>query len=65
LDLANASEGVVVRKEMFRYKAMPSKELRLKDCISLDGYSRDYPQSRLTVSLPYDLSTGMLVDPFD
>ena len=65
LDLANASAGVVVRKEMFGYKAMPSKELRLKDYISLGGYSRQYPHARLTVSLPYDLSTGMLVDPFD
>jgi hypothetical protein len=50
---------------MFGYVAMPSKTLRLKDCVSLDGYSRQYPHARLTVSLPYDLSTGTLVDPFD
>jgi len=65
LDLANASAGVVVRKEMFGYVAMPSNALRLKDCVSLDGYSREYPHARLTVSLPYDLKKGTLVDPFN
>ncbi len=65
LDLANAAAGVIVRKEMFGYVAMASKELRLKECVSLDGYSRQYPHARLTVSLPYDLSKGTLVDPFD
>ena len=39
LDLSDASRGIVVRKEMFGYVAMPSKALRLKDCVSLDGYS--------------------------
>ena len=48
---------------MFGYVAMPSKA-RLKDCVSLDGYSQADPHARLTVSLPYDLSTGTLVDPF-
>jgi hypothetical protein len=64
LDLSNASTGIVVRKEMFGYVAMPSKTLRLKDCVSLDGYSRQYPHARLTVSLPYDLEKGTMVDPF-
>jgi hypothetical protein len=65
LDLANALSGLLVRKEMFGYVAMPSNAPRLKDCVSLDGYSRQYPHARLTVSLPYDLSKGTLVDPFD
>jgi hypothetical protein len=34
LDLSNASTGVVLRKEMFAYVAMPSKALRLKDRIT-------------------------------
>jgi hypothetical protein len=65
LDLSNASTGVVLRKEMFGYVAMPSKATRLRECVSLDGYSRQYPHARITVSLPYDLSKGTLVDPFD
>jgi hypothetical protein len=32
---------------MFGYVATPSKALRLKDCVSLDGYSRQYPHARL------------------
>jgi len=65
LDLSDASSGTVVRKEMFGYVAMPSNALRLKDCISLDGYSQEYPRASITVSLPYDLSKGILVDPLD
>jgi hypothetical protein len=65
LDLSKAASGIVVRKEMFGYVAMPSKALRLRDCVSLDGYSRQYPHARITVDLQYDLSTGALVDPFE
>ena len=45
LDLSNASSGLLVRKEMFGYVAMASNALRLKDCVSLDGYSRQYPHA--------------------
>jgi hypothetical protein len=64
LDLSDASRGIVVRKEMFGYVAMPSKALRLKDCVLLDDYSQEHPHASITVSLPYDLSKGILVDPF-
>ena len=64
LDLSNASGGIVIRKEMFGYVAMPSMTMRLRDCVSLDGYSLKYPQARVTVGLDYDLSKGTLVDPF-
>jgi hypothetical protein len=50
---------------MFGYVAMPSNASRLKDCVSLNGYSRQHPHARITVSLPYDLKKGTLVDPFD
>ena len=49
---------------MFGYVAMPSMTMRLRDCVSMDGYSPKYPHARLTVSLDYDLSKGTLVDPF-
>jgi hypothetical protein len=54
LDLSDAAGGILVRKAS-----------RLKDCVSLDGYSRQFPHADITVSLRYDLAKGMKVDPFE
>jgi hypothetical protein len=64
LDLTRAPSGVLVRRELFGYVAMPEKSSRLADCISLEGYSLDYPRAELTVSIVYDLVEGSRVDPF-
>jgi hypothetical protein len=64
LDLANVSAGILVRKELFGYVAMPSNT-RLKDCVSLDAYSLKYPHARLTASISHDLKKGTPVDPFE
>jgi hypothetical protein len=65
LDLSNAANGVLVRKELFGYVAMPSKETRLADCISLDEYSSQYPRAKITVSVIYDLTKEARVDLFE
>jgi hypothetical protein len=62
LDLSNAASGILVRKEIFGYVAMPYKAARLADCISLDEYSREYPRAEITVSLIYDLAKGVRAD---
>jgi hypothetical protein len=62
LDLSNVSRGVIVRKEMFGYISMPPKIARLADCISLEGYSKEYPRVELMVSLTYDLKRESKVD---
>jgi hypothetical protein len=64
LDLSDAASGKLVRKEMFGYVSMPDRAKRLSECVSVVGYTREYPHIALTVSQTYDISRGMLVDPF-
>lgn len=64
LDLSQISSGLLTRKELFGYVAMPPK-VGLKDCVSLDAYDPpDYEVVDLAVEVRFDLKTGQRRDPF-
>jgi hypothetical protein len=63
--LSEVSKGVLVRKESFGYLPMPNNVARLSDCISLSGYSREYPRAGITATLAFDLAKQTRIDPFD
>jgi hypothetical protein len=65
LDLSEVSRGVVVRREAFGYIPMPHRVARLADCISLDGYSKEYPRAEIAVGVTYDLQRGTMIDPLE
>lgn len=65
LDLSSVATGVLVRKELFGYIAMPAKTARLSECISLEGYDPpDYEVADLAVEIRFDLKTGQHRDQF-
>lgn len=64
LDLSKVAMGNLKRKEMFGYVSMPRHAKRLSECVSVVGYSREYPHVKLTVSQTYDIEQGVLIDPF-
>lgn len=59
LDLSNISSGVIVRKEMFGYLAMPRGTHRLSECVSLTSfYPPDTPVIALTAEISFNVVTG-------
>ncbi len=59
LDLGEIKSGVLTRKELFGYLAMPEKARRLRECISLDAYDPpDSPGVVLTAEVGFSLENG-------
>jgi hypothetical protein len=64
LDFSQISSGLLTRKELFGYVAMPPK-VGLKDCVSLDAYDPpEYEVVDLAVEVRFDLKTGKPRDQF-
>ena len=59
LDLSNISSGIIHRKEMFGYLAMPQGFRRLSECVSLECfYPPETPVIKLTAEVCFNVLTG-------